>query len=100
MTPPPPGRSTNIFVTKHAIERYQQRIENIEAPEAIRRLRAIAEPHRKIGEGEYRIESRKSGPPVCAKIVVGNGEFSIVSVYPVTNAQIIRAAKNKNWNIH
>lgn len=97
--PPHPGKQRPIFITKHAIERYQQRIENVPDGEAVRRLRTMAEPHRLVPAGVYTVESRKAGPPASIKIVA-NGEFAVLSVYPVTNAQKARAAKHRNWSIH
>lgn len=87
-----------LYVSKHAIIRYQQRIENVDAAEATRRLRAIAEPLRKAEPGCWSITSRKLGPPCQVQVTINpNRSSAITSVYCVTNAQKTRALKNRNW---
>ena len=94
--PPPPSAQRTTYISAHAIQRYQERIENVETTEVIRRLRAVVEPHRKAPPGVYSIESRKAGPPVSVKLIV-NETFGVTTVYPVTDNQIIRSMKAGNW---
>lgn len=91
-----PGQRRTTYISAHAIERYKDRIENVDSAEVIRRLRAIVEPHRLAPPGVYSIESRKSGPPVSVKLMV-NETFGVTTVYPVTNTQITRSVKAGNW---
>lgn len=85
-----------MFISAHAIQRYQERIENVPSEEVIRRLRAIITPHRKAPPGTYSIESRKAGPPVSVKLIVSD-TFGITTVYPVTTNQVTRSMKAGNW---
>ena len=93
---PPPSEQRPTYISGHAIKRYQERIENVEPVEVIRRLRAVVEPHRKAPPGAYSIESHRFSPPVVVKLVV-NATFGVTTVYPVTNTQIVRSMKAGNW---
>jgi hypothetical protein len=87
-----------LYVSKHAIERYQQRIENCKPEEVIQRLRKIVEPHRKAKPGSWSIESRKCGPPCKVQFTINeDGSGGITSVYCVTDAQKTRALVDRNW---
>lgn len=96
MTPPPPSAQRTTYISAHAIQRYQERIENVEMVEVIRRLRAIVDPHRKAPPGVYSIESSKAGPPVAVKLII-NETFGVTTVYPVTDNQIARSMIAGNW---
>jgi len=97
MKPPPPSKQRTVFISLHAIQRYQERIENVSREVATQRLRDIVTPHKSVAEGTYSIESRKVGPPVSVKVVVTGSMVDVPTVYPVTNNQIARAVKAKNW---
>lgn len=94
--PPPPSKQRLVWISNHAVARYKERIENVSTEEAVRRLRAIVEPHRGLTEGVYTIQSTKVGPPVDVKLMI-NGQFGVSTVYPVTNNQVVRAMKAGNW---
>lgn len=96
MIPPPPNKQRLVWISNHAVARYRERIENVGTEEAVRRLRAIVEPHRGLTEGTYTIQSTKNGPPVDVKLII-NDQFAVSTVYPVTNNQITRAMKAGNW---
>lgn len=87
-----------LYISKHAILRYQQRIENAKPEEVIRRLRKMMEPHRKAAEGHWSFETRKCGPACKIQFTVNpDGSAVVTSVYCVTDAQKTRALVDRNW---
>jgi len=95
--PPPPSKQRTVFVSLHAIQRYQERIENVSREVANQRLRDIVIPHKGMSDGSYSVESRKFGPPVSVKVVVSGSMVDIPTVYPVTDNQITRSMKTSSW---
>ena len=87
-----------VFVSKHAVTRYQERIENVPMTEVCSRIRTTVAPHILTAPGEYRISSRKKGPPFDVIVVVfPGGQAEVKTIFPVTNTQITRALKDKSW---
>jgi hypothetical protein len=66
-----------MIVSTHAVQRYQQRIENVSTVEVCRRLR------------------ERKGPPVR---LVMRGD-TVISVYPVNDANVTRSLKNGAWKL-
>lgn len=93
------ARRPPLFVSLHAIQRYQQRVENVIDHEAIMRLRTMMEPHRTLPKGHYIIESNRHGPPCQAKVIVKDEETVIVTVFPTSDHQVTRALADRNWRV-
>lgn len=94
--PPPPSEQRPTYISMHAINRYKERIEDVETAEVIRRLRLVVEKHRKAPPGVYSIESTGAQPPVAVKLIV-NETFGITTVYPVTREQVTKSMTAGNW---
>ncbi len=87
-----------IYVSRHAIERYRERIENVAPLEVIARLRAGVTPHRTLPPGVWNLEMAKKGPGARVKLIVDERAVNVVTVHPLTDAQEVRGMQKGNWD--